>query len=165
MAARQDLSIVHLFEAPRAAPELERWFIEEWTPWYGPGGAGDAGRDLAACRSRDELPICLVALNAEREVLGTAAIRSESVGSELGVGPWLAALLVGNDHRGQGVGTALVEAIETEARRLGFEAIYTSTDTAETLMRRRGWSAYGSAESLRGSVAVYRRQLGDAPAG
>lgn len=161
MATRQDLSIVHLLEAPGAAPVLARWFVEEWTPWYGPDGQGDASRDLAACRSRDQLPVCLVALNTEREVLGTVALRSESVGSELGAGPWLAALLVGKNHRGKGVGTALVEAIEVEAHRLGFEAIYTSTDTAETLMRRRGWQAFGAAESLRGPVAVYRRTPGN----
>ncbi len=21
---------------------MRRWFVAEWTPWYGPGGAGDA---------------------------------------------------------------------------------------------------------------------------
>ena len=82
--SHQDIHIVHLFEVPELAPTLERWFIEEWTPWYGPDGPGDAESDLSACRSRDELPICLVALNVDVEVLGTAALKSESVGSELG---------------------------------------------------------------------------------
>ena len=45
-----------------------------------PNGPGDAKSDLAACRSRDELPICLVALSMDGEVLGTAALKSESVG-------------------------------------------------------------------------------------
>jgi GNAT superfamily N-acetyltransferase len=156
---RQDFHIVHLLEAPKAAPTLARWFVEEWAPWYGPDGAGDAGHDLAACRSRNELPVCLVALNMDDQVLGTAALKSESVGSELGVGPWLAAFLVGKEHRGKGVGTALVEAIEEEACRLGFKSIYTSTETAESIMKRRGWQAFGSAESLRGPVTTYRRKV------
>lgn len=143
MTSDQWFRIVHLIDAPEAAAALERWFVEEWAPWYGPGGKGDARSDLAASRSRDELPICLVAVNAHNEVLGTASLKSESVGSELGVGPWLAAVLVTEVHQGQGIGTALVQAIEEIAARLGFEFIYTSSDTAGSVLERRGWQAFG----------------------
>ncbi len=156
MTSNQDFRIVHLLEAPEVVPTLERWFIEEWTPWYGPDGPGDAASDLAACHSRDHLPICLVALNIDHDVLGTATLKSESVGSELGVGPRLAAVLVGKDHQGKGIGTALVEAIEEEAARLGFGSIYTSTDTAGGILERRGWQAFGTTESLRGLLTIYR---------
>lgn len=161
MADPEISRIVHLIDAPGAAPVLTMWFVEEWTPWYGPGGGGDAEADLAACRDRGALPLCLVALNEAGGVLGTAALKSESVGSELAAGPWLAALLVGADYRGNGIATALVEAIEAEARRLGIEAIYTSTDAAAGIMARRGWLAIGDTNSLRGSIAVFRRQLAD----
>ncbi len=163
MNSYQNIHMVHLVEAPEVAPTLERWFIEEWTPWYGPDGLGDAESDLAACRSRDTLPICLVALNMDNEVLGTAALKSESVGSELGVGPWLAAVLVGKGHQGKGVGTALVKAVEEEAARLGFDSIYTSTDTAEGILERRGWHAFGTTESIRGPVTIYRWQVRGKP--
>lgn len=159
MADPEISRIVHLIDAPDAAPILARWFVHEWTPWYGPGGNGDAEADLAACRDPDALPVCLVALNADGEPLGTAALKPESVGSELAAGPWLAALLVGPNHRGNGIGTALVAAIEAEAHRLGFEAVYTSTDAAEGIMARRGWRAIGKTASLRGSIAVFRQQL------
>jgi GNAT superfamily N-acetyltransferase len=140
-------------------PSLARRFVEEWAPWYGPDGAGNAEDDLKACRSQNELPLCLVILGERGEVLGTAALKAESVGSELGAGPWLAAVLVDKDHRGKGVGTALVEAIENEACRLGFEAIYSSTDAAAGIVTRRHWQAFGSSDSLRGPVSVYREQL------
>ena len=161
MTPRQNIRIVHILEAPEAAPILARWFVEEWAPWYGPDGPGDAESDLAACCSRNELPICLVVLNMEDDVLGTATLKSESVGSELGVGPWLAAVLVSKNHQGKGVGTALVGAIEEEACRLGFDSIFTSTGTAGNILRRRGWQAFGATESIRGSITVYRRQLQD----
>ena len=123
MTDKPNFRIAHLIDAPGAAPVLARWFVAEWGPWYGPGGDGDAEADLAACRVRDALPLCLVALGPGDVVLGTAALRDESVGSELGVGPWLAGLLVAPEHRGRGVGAALVAAIEGEAANLGFAAI------------------------------------------
>lgn len=153
--------IVHLIDAPEATSVLAGWFREEWAPWYGPEGPGDAEDDLAACASRDALPICLVALGPEGEVLGTAALRPDSLGREMAPGPWLAALLVGRPYRRRGVGTALVAAIEAEAERLGFPAVYTSTDAAEGLMRRRGWEPLGQTFSLTGPVTIYRRLLGD----
>jgi len=157
--ANRDIRFRHLCEVPEAASTLEQWFIAEWKPWYGPDGAGDAASDLTACRSRDDLPICLVALDAEDEVAGTASLKSESVGSEHGVGPWLAAVLVGKAHEGQGIGTALVGAIEAEAARLGFATIYTSTESAKGIMQRRGWQPFATTETLRGTATVFRKRV------
>ena len=159
VAARTSYDIVHLVDRPQAAATLQQWFIDEWTPWYGPNGQGDAAADLAACAGRDTLPICLVALDARGLVAGTIALKTESVGSDSAPGPWLAALLVGRPYRGRGVATALVSAIADEARRLGYGAIYTSTDSAADIMRRQGWQACGEAASLRGTVSIFRRDL------
>lgn len=155
------MRIVYLAEVPEVVPTLARWFVEAWEPWYGDDGAGDAEGDLVASCRRDALPIALVALDESGDVLGTAALKTESVGSEIGQGPWLAALLVGKAHRGQGVATALVAAVEREAQRLGFAALYTSTDVAEGMLRRRGWEAVGATSSLRGAITIYRRQFQD----
>jgi len=161
MATKQNLRVVHLMDVPEALPVLAQWFVEEWTPWYGSEGPGEAEADLAACRRRDRLPLCLVALGQDGEVLGTAALRAESVGSELGVGPWLAGLLVGKDHRGQGLEATLIDAIVAEAKGLGFAAIYTSTRPRESLTRGGVWREVGASESLKGPVTVYRRQIGE----
>lgn len=153
------MKIVHLIDVPEVLPVLARLFVAEWAPWYGPDGPGDAKADLNACASRDALPLCLVALDDQGEILGTAALKAGSVGGELAPGPWLAALLVTEDHRKKGVGTALVESIEIEARRLGFGTLYTSTDAADTIMVRRGWQKTGETASLRGPITVFRRGL------
>ncbi len=156
MTTQLSISMVHLCDHPELLSGLDAWFVHEWAPWYGPDGDGDAKADLAAFRTRDALPICLVALDARQNVVGTAALKADSVGSELGVGPWLAAVLVADDHREQGIGTALVGAIEREAERLGFDTIYTSTDTAGRIMERRGWTPIAETQSLTGPLVVYR---------
>ncbi len=129
-------------------------------PYYGPDGPGDAEKDLHESCNRDDLPVALVALDNDGTVLGTAALKRESVGSELGLGPWLAAFYVPIEHRKRGIGSALVEAIENKARNFGFESIFVSTDAAENIIRRRGWTLLEKpAESLRGPVAVYKLRL------
>lgn len=157
------MDILHLIDRPEALPELARLFVAEWEPWYGPNGKGDAEADLRACDNRDALPLCLVALDDDGHVLGTASLKAESVGGELAPGPWLAAMLVVAEHRGKGIGTELAEAIEVEARRLGFKAVYTSTDAAALIMARRGWRPMGETDSLRGIIRVFRRDLTKAP--
>lgn len=149
-----------LVDALDKIPLLTRLFVAEWEPYYGPEGPGEAEKDLNECCNRDELPLALVALGDDGAVLGTAALKHESVGSELGLGPWLAALCVPIEHRERGIGSALVEAIESKARDLGFAAVYMSTDTAGTLVRRRGWARLDvEVGSLRGPVAIHRKSL------
>ena len=155
------MNIIPLVDAMTTIPTLTRLFIEEWEPYYGPDGPGNAANDLKECCNSDDLPTAFVALDDEGTVLGTAALKTDSVGAELGVGPWLAALVVAIEHRNRGIGSALVETVENEARRSGFDAIFVSTDAAESIVRRRGWTKHeDAAESLRGTVAVYKLQLG-----
>ena len=153
------MKILHLCDVPEAVPVLAAWFVEEWMPYYGPDGPGDALADLEACTQKDALPVCLVALDEGGEVLGTAALKEDSVGSDVAGGPWLAAFLVGQAHRSRGVGTALIGAIEDVAKDLEFDAVYTSTDSASGIVEKRGWRKIGKASSLKGRVDVYRRAL------
>ena len=150
--------IVNLIEAPETAATLEDWFTTEWAPWYGPEGPGKAASDLprAAAGSRYR---SAWSHSISRTMWSAPRLSGESVGSELGVGPWLAAVLVPSEHRGHGIGTALVEAIERQAIQLGFTDLYTSTDMAERILTRRSWVEFGATNSLRGPIKVFRRRL------
>jgi len=154
------MRIQPLADVPDAAPVLEGWFVAEWEPYYGTDGPGDAAADIADSMRTDGLPLALIALDDAGRPLGTAALKTDSPGSELGLGPWLAAVVIAPEHRGQGVGSALIAAIEDETRRQGHASLYTSTDTLTGLLERRGWRAIDSTETLRGRVAVYTLDLG-----
>lgn len=157
--AVEDIRIVPLAVITDRIAELASLFVAEWEPYYGERGPGNALDDLNACCNRNKLPIALVALGADNSLLGTAALKAESVGSMPGQSPWLAAFVVSPLHRGRGIGTLLVSAIEEEARRLGFEALYISTDAAESIVRKRGWSPLDTVSSLRGPITVYRLDM------
>ena len=86
------------------------------------------------------------------------ALRAESIDSHRHLTPWLAALLVAPEHRRRGIGTALIAAIEDEARRLGHGRLYVGTDEAG-LVERRGWRAFDEGSTLRGTTKVYVLEL------
>ncbi len=158
-----DVRITLLADLPEALPMLAGLFVAEWEPYYGPEGLGDAEADLRACCNRDRIPLAVVAIDAAGTVAGTAALKPESVASHRHLGPWLAALVVAPAHRGRNIGATLVAAVEDEARRLGFPALYTGESPASGLARllvRRGWhEVEGEASSLRGPMTIYRLSL------
>eukprot|EP00903_Cladosiphon_okamuranus_P002457 g2455.t1 len=130
----------------------------EWPTWYGPGGQGEARRDLTRClHSGFRLPRCLVALNADQLPVGTASLRDSSPGSDRYPGAWLTALLVPDQFRLAGIGTALVAAAEVEAARLGYSEVLSSTATAQPLFLRQDWQRIDAFHTPSGELEVFRK--------
>ncbi len=46
------VEVRYLGDVPSALPLLARWFTEEWEPYYGPAGPGNAEADLKASCQR-----------------------------------------------------------------------------------------------------------------
>lgn len=147
-----------LAEHPDALPWLQRLFEREWPSYYGPGGRGDAARDLRSFASRSTLPVGIVAVLDER-VCGIAALKKESIPSHGHLAPWAAAGLVEPLHRGQGIGSRLVQGLEDLARSLGYPAIHCATSTSETLLRRRAWQLCERVVHDGENLGIYRKVL------
>lgn len=155
-----DPSIALLADMPEAIPRLAELFLDEWEPYYGAGGPGNAVADLEACLNREQLPIAFVARGADGTAIGTAALKEESVASHAHLGPWLAALVVAPEHRGLGVASGLAERVEQTARDLGYARIYTAMSQDELkVLRRPEWRALDTAPTLRDPVTVFMLEL------
>jgi GNAT superfamily N-acetyltransferase len=143
-----------------AIPALAELFVEAWGPYYGPAGPGDAEHDIRSCCNRDVIPLALVALDTTQNILGTAALKPHSLDTHRHLSPWLAALLVAPGQRGRGIVSALITAIEDEARRLGFDSLYSDTASGSTLLERRGWQKLQTdIQTLREPATLYRLDL------
>lgn len=155
-----NFKIVYLADAPELIDQLAAMFVEEWEPYYGRQGPGDAETDLSDSCNRDKIPLALVALDDDGEVLGTASLKSRSVETHRHLTPWLAALFVVERYRGRGVNAALVAAIEEHALQMGFERIYVGASGVTSKMRDAGWTLLDEADSLRGPIDIYEKILG-----
>ena len=99
---------------------------------------------------------------------GTAALRPTSLTTHPHLTPWLAALLVAPEVRGEGVGNRLLAAIEGYARSLGFRELFVGTSVPDADERRggdpqfylsRGWQLLETTPYFVGHAAVLRKTL------
>ncbi|MEW8314972.1 MAG: GNAT family N-acetyltransferase [Candidatus Thiodiazotropha endolucinida] len=157
-----DTKIELLADHPKAIPILKTLFESEWEPYYGETGPGDAESDLIQSANRNELPIAVVAI-ADGNVCGTAALKQTSVTTFQEYTPWLAALVVDNAYRNQGIGEQLVIRIEQLAKDLGYPEIYVGTGEksgmSECLLERREWRFLDKSDFFISEARVYRKRL------
>ena len=153
------VKICFLAEVPEAVPKLVKLFQEEWEAYYGPDGPGIAESDIWECCQINSIPLTLVAIDENGEVIGTGTLRAKPVDSVLDQGPWITALVVEKSRRGNGIGTALISALEMEARRFRSSSIYTSTHTSGGILLSRGWQAIDKINTFQGVVTIYRTEL------
>ncbi len=106
--------------------------------------AWDEAAALHELTNADGLPAGVVAL-LEGEVVGCATLLAddEVAGLEHAT-PWLGNVLVAPEARGHGIGGALVDAIERDARRRGAQTLHLITDTAVAWYAARGWRDLGT---------------------
>lgn len=128
-----------LADHPDRLPELQRWFEQEWSDYYGPGGPGDAAADLQAYCRHDGVPMALIALRGER-LCGIAALKTDRIAGYEHCQPWAGAALVSADLRRQGIGAQLLRQLVALAHSHGFPKLYCATATAQSLLQRQGWT-------------------------
>ena len=150
--------IDYLAAHPEALPILVRLFRSEWPDYYGVGGPGDAQQDLLSYSNRDELPIGLVAF-VGADPCGVAALKAESIATHRHLAPWIGAGMVAPSFRRHGIGARLASALEDVARNLGFEAIYSGTSTANSLLIREGWQFKELVQYEGEAVSIYEKLL------
>ena len=140
----------------RLLPLIEGWFVGEWPAWYGPTGPGNAAQDREAfAASEAVLPVGLVALSRGIPI-GVGALKAESIPTHTHLAPWAAAGFVVPAYRGQGMGAAILAALVTHARSLGFDRVYCGTSTAGSLLQRCGWSSLEVIQHAGKPLTIFR---------
>ena len=132
------MQIVDLREAPELLPAAVSLVWNEWS-YLTDETHAEAEAAWQTHLAAPRLPTHLVAC-ANGACVGTATLAPYDLPIRPNLSPWLAAVIVAPDWRGQGVGDKLVTEAERLARdRYGYESIYLFTTDAADYYRRRGW--------------------------
>jgi len=132
-----DLRIGFLADDPKDFEVFVFWLYEEWSR---PRGESLQTRrqSLGKQRNVDHLPIALTAYWQDKPA-GIVSLRPTDLRTRPGVYPWLSALYVDAGFRGQGIGRALVHAVEELARWLGYDQLYLFTPDRQSFYLDLGW--------------------------
>jgi GNAT superfamily N-acetyltransferase len=139
-------------------PTVQRWFESEWPEYYGSNGKASARADLHAYSRTGALPLGLIAFRAG-QACGFAALKSEAFPSHPHLAPWAGAAVVVPALRRQGIGRALLEGLEREARALGHNRMYCATGTSASLLLRCKWQLLERVTHEGKKIEIYEKAL------
>ncbi|MDX8342290.1 GNAT family N-acetyltransferase [Rossellomorea sp. YZS02] len=146
------MKIVELHKETSLFDEAVKAFWEQW-------GSEDNFRFYEdcmyhSCRTEEDLPRFYTALQRDK-IIGTYALLRNDLNSRQDLYPWLACLYVDPDHRGDGLGSELLDHALKEVGKKGYDRLYLTTDL-EGYYEKYGWTHSTDAVGLSGeSIKVY----------
>ena len=120
--------ISHLFHHPQLInPVAKMIFDEFWAEVVDGMTVADLVAHLKTATQAQQMPLSLIAL-VDGQLAGTVNLIENDDAKRAHLRPWLAAMVVRADLRGQGIGTALVTALLEDARVMRIPAVFFGTD-------------------------------------
>jgi len=132
------LQIEYLAERPDLVPILASWFYEEWGRRNPENSIEKVEQRLRTRMNRDSLPIALVGF-LDGKLVTSASIKIREMETHPQYKYWLGAVYVDVAHRGQGIGSQVVQHTALEAKRLGVSQLYLYTRSHENFYTYLGW--------------------------
>ena len=122
------IQITHLFNHPHHIDAVAQMIYDEFWRDVVDGLSLEFLRThLHTATDPTRLPLSLIALDGDH-LMGTVNLIENDDGKRTHLRPWLAAMVVAADRRGEGIGTRLVRALLVEAERMQFPTLYFGTD-------------------------------------
>ncbi|MBM1106384.1 GNAT family N-acetyltransferase [Aurantibacter crassamenti] len=121
-----------------AINQISDWYLSEWK-------ISKIKTTKSLTESTNQNVIFQTIMTDEKKLIGTGGLYHK-VGIQSRIkkyenySPWIALMFTEPKIRGKGLGSKLLDEIELEAKKKGFEKIYLFTHTAESLYIRKGWN-------------------------
>jgi GNAT superfamily N-acetyltransferase len=152
------MNIAYLADHHDVIPILAQWFYQEWAYLYPDRTIEDVKRLIGERTNKNRIPVALVAF-AGKELLGTVCLKIHDMDTRLDLTPWLAGLYVSAPRRRQGIGAALVSAIEKKANELSIKKLYLYTLESEGFYLHLGWQVKEKTEYHGYPVTIMEKDI------
>lgn len=152
------MNIEYLADHRDVIPTLAQWFFEEWAYLHPERTYSDVERIITERAQTDKIPVALVAFDG-KELLGTVCLKVHDMDTRIELTPWLAGLYVSSAKRRQGIGAALVSAIEQKAGELGVRRLYLYTPESEAFYSKLGWLVKEKTKYHGFPVAIMQKEI------
>jgi GNAT superfamily N-acetyltransferase len=152
------ITIAFLADHPEVVPTLTHWFRDQWPEYYAARTQAEIAQDFHPEANRDGLPVRLLAF-ADGVLVGTVTLREQALRGFPEYQPGIGGLFVAEQHRGQGVGMALVRAGMQLAEEQGYTTVYIATVTARGIVEHLGWKLVRAITHDEEQTVIYQCDL------
>jgi predicted N-acetyltransferase YhbS len=122
------VTIAHLLEYPQHLDAVAQMIHREfWVDVENGMSVEDLSAHLHTATDTKQIPLCLIA-RVDGRLVGTVNLIENDDTKRTLLKPWLAAMVVQAEFRGQGIGSMLVKALLAEARAMQLSTLYFGTD-------------------------------------
>ena len=126
--SQSQVQISHLFNHRHLIDPVATMIYKEfWVDVVNGMTVDDLVVHLETATERQQIPLSLIA-RVDGQLAGTVNLIENDDKNRAHLRPWLAAMVVRADLRGQGIGTALVKELLAEARLMNTPTVYFGTD-------------------------------------
>jgi predicted N-acetyltransferase YhbS len=113
---------------------------------------------LRSCCGLRAIPTAIVAISSG-QLRGSAMLVQHDMDTRLDLAPWLAGVYVRSLDRRNGIGSALVQRIESEAALLGAAQLHLYTAGASSFYERLGWRSFEQCTYLGEQITIMRKKV------
>lgn len=93
------------------------------------------------------------------KIIGCCGLITNDLNSRQDLFPWIAGVFVAEEERGNGFGNLMMEHAQAEARKIGYDRLYLTTDL-DGYYERYGWQRMEDCYSFSGDAwKIYKKQL------
>lgn len=134
------MEIVYLADHLHYIPQLAKWHHGQWGHLNSAITLADREAGLRRKAAHRQIPTTLIAIEGDQQRLcGSASIVENDLTTRPELTPWLASVFVSPDFRNQGIGSAIVKRVMSEAMFLQIDPLYLITPNKQNFYRRLGW--------------------------
>ena len=137
---QSSVTIEYLADRREFIPTVAHWLHQEWGHLRPNQRLDDRVARVERACGHHKIPTTFVAVDDGAQPVGCASLVEHDMLTRPELSPWLAGVFVPREHRGRGIGAALVERVVQEARSLEVPRLYLYTPGAGALYLRLGWS-------------------------
>ena len=134
------IQIDYLADHPKLISQLSPMLLEQWREMLPEDTIATREAKLRRHLNRDTLPIAWVA-HVDGAACGMAALREQDLHGYQDRTPWLGGVFVAEPFRRHGLGAALCQTVETNARAMGYTTLYLFTLDKQDWYVRQGWTS------------------------
>ena len=154
------IEVKQLSECPEHMLAVGTWIYEEW--WKKPNNTSEIVLSLLRTHTeKDRVPFTVVALTGAGPVGSCCVIENDCVHRPQ-YGPWVAAVYVKPELRGQGVASALLQEAAKIAARVPVQGLYIDCHVKTApVYEKSGWAILERGVGDKDSVVMFRSSRGE----